>query len=191
MTENSNRSVESYAADVEATRARIAATIDTLHDRLQPRVLATQAVESLAQTALTAFAGSGTAVLALARKLLRDHPVATAATGLGIGVALIARNRLSHAEVNIGDDYEPYSDFDDEPALRLVDNVQAEASGAVDENPLAAVLAGLAAGALLGALFPETKAENQLIGRHSDKVSTAARAAARAARAELLSRDAA
>ncbi|TFU06565.1 DUF3618 domain-containing protein [Polymorphobacter arshaanensis] len=191
MTDNSNRSVESYAADVEATRARIAATIDTLQDRLQPRVLATQAVESLAQTALTAFAGSGTAMLALTRKLLRDHPVATAAAGLGIGVALIARNRLSHAEVNVGDDYEPYSDFDDEPALRLVDNVQTEASGAVEENPLAAVLAGLAAGALLGALFPETRAENKLIGRHSDKVSTAARAAARAARAELLSRDAA
>ncbi len=191
MTDSSNRSVESYAADVEATRARIAATIDALQDRLQPRVLATQAVESLAQTALTAFAGSGTAMLALTRKLLRDHPIATAAAGLGIGVALITRNRLSHAEVNVGDDYEPYSDFDDEPALRLVDNVQAEASGAVDENPLAAVLAGLAAGALLGALFPETKAENKLVGRHSDKVSTAARAAARAARAELLSRDAA
>ena len=191
MTDSSNRSVESYAADVEATRARIAATIDALQDRLQPRVLATQAVESLAQTALTAFAGSGTAMLALTRKLLRDHPIATAAAGLGIGVALITRNRLSHAEVNVGDDYEPYSDFDDEPALRLVDNVQAEASGAVEENPLAAVLAGLAAGALLGALFPETKAENKLVGRHSDKVSTAARAAARAARAELLSRDAA
>ena len=191
MTDSSNRSVESYAADVEATRARIAATIDALQDRLQPRVLATQAVESLAQTALTAFAGSGTAMLALTRKLLRDHPIATAAAGLGIGVALITRNRLSHAEVNVGDDYEPYSDFDDEPALRLVDNVQAEASGAVEENPLAAVLAGLAAGALLGALFPETRAENKLVGRHSDKVSTAARAAARAARAELLSRDAA
>ncbi len=191
MTEDSNRSVESYAADVEATRARIAATIDTLQDRLQPRVLATQAVESLAQTALTAFAGSGTAVMMLARKLLRDHPIATAAAGLGIGVALITRNRLSHAEVDIGDDYEPYSDFDDAPAARLVDTAEPESGGTVDENPLAAVLAGLAAGALLGALFPETRAENKLVGRHSDKVSTAARAAARAARAELLSRDAA
>ena len=45
MTDSVNRSVESYAADVEATRARIAATIDTLQDRLQPRVLATQAVD--------------------------------------------------------------------------------------------------------------------------------------------------
>lgn len=191
MTEYTDRSVESYAAQVEATRARIANTIDTLHDRLQPRVLATEAVESLTQTALTAFAGSGTAIMMLARKLLRDHPVATAAAGLGIGVALITRNRLSHAAVNVGDDYEPYSDFDDEPALRLVDKVPDASGGAVDENPLAAVLAGLAAGALLGALFPETHTENRLVGRHSQKLSTAARAAARAARHELLSRDAA
>ena len=190
MSDSSDRSVELYAADVEATRARIAATLDALQDRLQPRVLATQAVETLAQTALTAFAGSGTAMLMLARKLLRDHPVATAAAGLGVGVALIARNRLAHAEVDVGEDYEPYSDFDDEPPLRLT--AQGEGGGdAIAENPLAAVLAGLAAGALLGALFPETRTEDRLVGRHSDRVAGAARAAARAARAELLARDAA
>jgi len=192
MPNSANRSVESYTADVEATRARIAATIDTLQDRLEPRALVAQAVESLAETAIAAFSGSGTAMLLLARRLLRDHPVATAAAGLGVGLALLTRNRLTHAAIKLGEDYEPYSDFDDEPTARqpLVDADKTGAPGMIEENPLAAVLAGLAAGALVGALFPETRTENKLVGTSSDRVARATQAAARAARAEFVARKA-
>lgn len=190
MSVSANRSVESYAADVEATRARIATTFDTLHDRLQPRALATQAVESLAETALSTFSGSGTSLLLLARRLMRDHPIATATAGLGIGLALMTRGKLARASVNLGGDYEPYSDFDDEPMPRLAVVNTPEVEGIVKENPLAAVLAGLAAGALVGALFPVTPTENKLIGGQSDRVAAAIRAAARAARAEFVDRGA-
>ena len=50
-----------------------------------------------------------------------------------------------------------------------------------DENPLGAALIGLAAGAIIGALLPRTRRENEFFGDTSDRISDAARNAARAA----------
>lgn len=55
------------------------------------------------------------------------------------------------------------------------------ASERFDENPLGAALIGIAAGAIIGALLPRTQRENEFFGDTSDRVSDAARQAARAA----------
>ncbi|MGL4541782.1 MAG: hypothetical protein ACRCUI_04640 [Polymorphobacter sp.] len=125
-------------------------------------------------------------MLLLARRLLGNHPIATAGVGLGLGLALLAQNRLAHAEVDIAGDYEPYSDFDDGYVAKAARTEAAAAAGTIEENPLAAVLSGLAAGALIGALFPDSRTEDRFIGGPSDRVAAAAKAAAQAARLELL-----
>ena len=52
----------------------------------------------------------------------------------------------------------------------------------IDTNPMAAVIGGLALGAIAGALLPRTRREEELIGPVGRKVTDTAREAARAAR---------
>jgi ElaB/YqjD/DUF883 family membrane-anchored ribosome-binding protein len=52
----------------------------------------------------------------------------------------------------------------------------------VDHNPLAAALAGFAVGAIVGALLPRTRREDEVFGPTRDRVADKARDAARAAR---------
>jgi len=56
------------------------------------------------------------------------------------------------------------------------------ATEGIDEAPLVALAAGLAAGALLAALLPRTQGETRLLRPTADKLTGTARAAAEAAR---------
>ena len=56
------------------------------------------------------------------------------------------------------------------------------ATDGIDEAPLVALAAGLAAGALLAALLPRTQSETRLLRPTADKLTGAAKAAAEAAR---------
>lgn len=55
-------------------------------------------------------------------------------------------------------------------------------SDSIEQAPLIALGAGIAAGALIAALLPRTQAEEKLLGPVGDKLSERARAAAEAAR---------
>jgi hypothetical protein len=58
----------------------------------------------------------------------------------------------------------------------------AKATDAIDEAPLVALAGGLAAGALLAALLPRTRAESELLRPLGDRITSTARKAASAAR---------
>ncbi|MEO7365305.1 MAG: hypothetical protein ABIW03_03210 [Sphingomicrobium sp.] len=70
--------------------------------------------------------------------------------------------------------------YDD--ALDGVAGAGRRASDGIDESPLIAVAAGLAAGALLAALLPRTATENRLLRPTTDRLAETARAAAAAAK---------
>ncbi len=153
-----------YAGEAEDTRERIAATIDELQDRLSPRRIVGDAAASVQ--------AGGVDLLNEGLRLLKAHPVLVAGGGLAVGVALLGGRKLSKARVELGDGYEAYSDYDDDyssnakasgTAERFAIGRHAAGSGIAD-NPLVAILIGVAAGALLGALFPETEAERRLLG---------------------------
>jgi len=55
------------------------------------------------------------------------------------------------------------------------------AADGLDANPMAAVVGGLAVGALVAALLPRTRGENQALGAFSGRLHEGARNAARAA----------
>ena len=74
-------------------------------------------------------------------------------------------------------------------AVEAYDGVREGVAGAgkratdgIDEAPLVALAAGLAAGALLAALLPRTQSETRLLRPTADKLTGTARAAAEAAR---------
>lgn len=62
------------------------------------------------------------------------------------------------------------------------------ATEGIDEAPLIALAAGLAAGALLAALLPRTESETRLLRPTADRLTGTARAAAEAARVAGTSR---
>lgn len=152
-----------YAAEADETRERIAATVDELQDRLNPRRIVGDAVDRVQ--------AQGNEILGQARDTLKTHPMAIAAVGAAIGLAFLTRAKIAHAKVDLGDDFESYTDYDDDlaipqPTARLATKPTVvrptSASNRIADNPVVAILAGLAAGALIGALLPASEAEASL-----------------------------
>lgn len=211
--------VERFAAEAEDARTRITSTIDEIQERLDPRRIVGDAVDRVS--------GGGMQLIGQARDMARAHPLAVGAAIAAVGLAMLARNKLANATVNLGDDLGDYTDYDDgfgfaesQPTRLYFDEdggeedeappqsarlqrlqlrqrrvearakarageIAARAGDSIDSNPIGAIIAGLAAGAALGALFPATEAERRALGETGSKLSAAARAAARRASDEL------
>lgn len=191
--------VDQIANEAEEARARIATTIDDIQDKLDPRRILGEAVDRVT--------GSSRQMISEASSAARAHPLAIGAAVAAIGVALLARNKLSNATVNLGNDGGDYTDYDDgfgysgdrqsrlyadevdiddsAPTIGRTQALVSSAGGKVESNPIVAIVLGLLAGAALGALFPSTDAERRALGQTGGKLGAAARAAARRAADEL------
>ena len=178
--------VDVAAAAADDARYRLTATIDEIHDRLDPRRIASDAFGRL-QTGSRAMANQ-------ASDVAKAHPLAIGAAVAALGLALLARNRLANVTVNLGDETEDSTDYDDDyaepastaPAMPARLHAAADrASETVHANPGSSILAGLVAGVALGALLPISDAERRTLGETGSRLSAAARAAARAASTEL------
>ena len=176
--------------EAEVTRERIATTIDDLQLRLSPKALVDSAVDSLN--------ASGAKALASVRGKALSHPLAIAGAGLAVGIALLARSKVKRATIEYGDSYAAYADYDDGyaanlaaddipvgPARARIEAMQHKAHVAVDDNPLAVVLVGVATGALLGAILPVSDAEQAMFGDIGVRLEAAGDAAIASAKAEF------
>jgi ElaB/YqjD/DUF883 family membrane-anchored ribosome-binding protein len=181
--------VDQLAAESAAARAKLSATFDEIQDRLDPRKIVGDAVGKVA--------GNGRQAVASLGDTVREHPVALGAGIIAIGLALLARNRLAKATVDLGDDLGAYTDYDDgfgyddTPLSRLADldaepasvrrPLAARAGDTVADNPLTSIIVGLVAGAALAALFPSSEAERRVMGEAGGRLGDAARRAMEAA----------
>lgn len=155
-----SEAVDRHAAEADDARARMTATIDEIQERLNPRRIASDAFDKLT--------GGGLQLAGQAADAARAHPLALGAAAAAVGLALLARRGLSNARVNLGDDLAGYSDYEDGygyAEARLLDDDDAprprrRVEAAVEANPVVSVFAGLAAGALLGLIFPAVADEN-------------------------------
>lgn len=161
----SDTATADMAREADATRERIAATFDELQERLTPQSLLSSAAHSVTST----VRGQGFAAFDAGRRLLGGHPVVLALAGVAAGLALFGRSKVRNARVNVAD-YEPYSDYDDGYSANMaIDEPDhsgfepASVMDRIDEHPLAIVLAGLAIGALAGAILPPTATERSLL----------------------------
>lgn len=180
-----SNSVDTAASAADAARSRVTATMDDIQHRLDPRRIVADAVDRV-QTSSRAFASQ-------AGDAAKAHPVALGTAVAALGLALLARNRLSKATVNLGDGSADYTDYDDgygdDGAYNdVAPRIQAVASETRDTaaaNPGTAIAVGLLAGAILGALLPTSETERRTLAETGGRLSAAARAAARAAADEL------
>ncbi len=177
--------VDLAATAAETARSRVSATIDDIQYRLDPRRIMAETIDRV-QTGSRALASQ-------AGEAARAHPVAIGAAVAALGLALVARNRLSKAKVNLGDGIGDYTDYDDGYGNELafddvaprIQGLATEARATVGANPGVAIVVGLVAGAMLGVLLPTTETERRTLAETGGRLSAAARAAARAAADEL------
>ena len=155
-----SEAVDRYAADADEARARMTATLDEIQERLDPRRIASDAFEKLT--------GGGVQLVGQARDAAKAHPLAMGAAAAAVGLALLARRGLSRARVDLGDDLGAYSDYEDgygyTEARQLAETERPRrvprVDDAVEANPLVSVVVGIAAGALLGLIFPAAAGED-------------------------------
>ena len=96
-----------------------------------------------------------------------------------------ARDGIDHARGAVADAYASGRDRAADAYATAREKARAagrSATDSLDTNPMAAVLGGLALGALVGALLPRTERESKALGAVGDKLHGAVREAADAAR---------
>jgi hypothetical protein len=105
--------------------------------------------------------------------LVKAHPVVVGAAVAAVGLAVYAGGRISRAELDIDNDLAGYTDYDDvvPGTAAAVASSAADARELVTENPVLAILAGLAAGAALAMLFPSSDSERRNLGALARKVT--------------------
>lgn len=69
-----------------------------------------------------------------------------------------------------------------EGSAKVTGSAKTKTNGSLEKNPIAALVGGLAIGAIAAALLPKTKRESDMLGSASNKVRSSASAAAKAAR---------
>lgn len=193
--------VERFATEADDARTRIAATIDEIQDRLDPRRIMGDAVDKVSDT--------GTQLIGDARAIVTRHPIALGAAIVAVTLAFFARRTLARATVDLGDGTGNYTDYDDDTGFAVEDGsnaipdpaagrsaawdsavlrrdaITARVGAAVSSTPVGAIAAGLAAGAVLGALFPASDAERRALGDSGARLGAAAKAAMARAGAEF------
>lgn len=157
--------VTRFEAEAEATRERIAATVEDLQARLSPRALLNSAMSGAGEHSADAFAA--------VKRVVRDNPVGIASAGLAIGLALLGRAYVKRAKINYGDQFAAYPDYDDGYGANSVDARwhddhpapqprEAGLAHHAERSPLATILAAAAAGAVIGAVMPVSAFERDL-----------------------------
>ena len=145
--------IEDLARAADDAGAALVDDVNELTDRLAPRRILDDAVASVKT--------KGAGLARDASGAVKTHPVVAGAAVAAVGLALYAGRRISNAEIDFGHDLDAYSDFDVTPRAAPQSNVSDNARELVKENPVVAILAGLAAGAALALLFPSSGTEKR------------------------------
>jgi hypothetical protein len=144
--------------------------IEAIGDRLRPARIKQRAKDAISQKGANLF------------RTAKENPVPTAIVALGL--ALLFKARTKHQESGTG--YAAgESDFDQsgikEKAKRTGNTLQRF----FERNPIIAGAGVIVLGAAVGALIPETKQENQLMGHARDQMLQQARSVAQHAQGAI------
>lgn len=156
--------IEDLARAADDAGAALADEVNGLTDRIAPRQLVDEALDTVKTRGLGLARDAGATVKA--------HPYATAAAVAAVGLALYAGNRISKAELDIERDIEGYTDYEDAALLAASGGNSIDARELVKENPVVAILAGVAAGAALAMLFPTSTAEKRSLGALARRITS-------------------
>ena len=159
----SEATIEDLARAADDAGAALVDDINELGERLAPRQLVDDALESVKTHGLDLARQAGSTIKA--------HPLATGAAIAAVGLALYAGSRIANAELDIDRDIDGYIDYDDD-GLVPASGSGLDARALVKENPVVAILAGVAAGTALALLFPTSSAEKRSLGALARRITS-------------------
>jgi hypothetical protein len=170
VTPGEFRRTEVIESEIRQTRDRMGNEIEAIGDRLRPARIKQRAKDAISQKGANLF------------RTAKENPVPTAIVALGL--ALLFKARTKHQESGTG--YAAgQSDFDQsgikEKAKRTGNTLQRF----FERNPIIAGAGVIVLGAAVGALIPETKQENQLMGHARDQMLQQARSVAQHAQGAI------
>lgn len=128
--------VARLAAEASAASQKLGQTLSEVRARTNPDALFDEAYDMATEQAQK--------LVTKTRETVGAHPVAIGAIVAAIGLALLARNTLSNATVDLGDDGTDYTDYDDSYDAAPVAQAASES-----QSPLVSAVVGLAMGALI------------------------------------------
>ncbi len=160
---SSEATIEDLARAADDAGAALAEDVNDLSERLAPRQLVDEALETVKTRGLSLARDAGSTIKA--------HPIATGAAVAAVGLALYAGSRIAKAELDIDRDLDGYTDYEDTALVSASGNARIDARELVKENPVVAILAGVAAGAALAMLFPSSAAEKRSLGALARRIT--------------------
>lgn len=164
MTEQSaivaDTTIEDLARAADDAGARLADGVNELAGRLAPRQLADDAIALVRERGSALARDAGLALTGA----VKTHPLVTAAAVGAVALAVVAGRRIATAELDIDRDLDGYTDYDDSGLAGAAAAPAATVRTLAKDNPLVAILGGLAAGAALALLFPASDAERRSLG---------------------------
>jgi hypothetical protein len=135
--------VDKLAAAASAAGQQLGQTLTDLRQRTDPNVLLDEALDIASE--------KGKELISKTRETASAHPLAVGAALAAIGFALLTRNTLSNARVNLGDDASEYTEYDDSYVPEAPAQPQPTAPAPADGSlaGFTSIILGLAMGALV------------------------------------------
>jgi hypothetical protein len=203
MTSDQAIEVAEIRADIEDTRADMGGTLTELGDRLEPGHLIDQAKENVRDATVGRIEETAKGVSDMVMDTIKRNPIPAAIAGAGL--AMLWANRSSGQEGRDRYRSEGYTRYQVDGGRRSdgagIGEAVGSAAGQVGEtvgqvgqnvgqtagqvtgqldrfmhaNPLAMGAVALGAGAVIGALVPESTQEREMLGDASRQIGTAVR----------------
>ena len=196
MTMNYERSTQELEQEIERSRARVAADVNALSEKVSPEHLKEAAKQKAMEGVRSGIDGvkrrsrrAGRSVLGAAR----SNPLPLLMVGAGFGWLLYnarrdpdsegwhvrermdgARERMNEARERTGKRLEHAR----ERASERISKARTDAGHYMEENPLAMGAIALAVGAGVGLLLPTSRREDELLGPQRDRLIERTREAA-------------
>ena len=194
LSEQDAESIVEIRAEIEETRLEMGGTLNELGDRLEPSRLVDQAKENVREATIGRVEETAKGVSDMVMQTIKSNPIPAAIAGAGL--ALLWVNRSGSKQSNDGygaayrsNGYRPEQESGG-PNISRVGDVASGVGQNVGEkvgqvgfkldsfmkaSPLAMGAIAVGAGAVIGALVPETPQERQVLGDASRQIGTTVR----------------
>ena len=194
LSEQDAESIVEIRAEIEETRLEMGGTLNELGDRLEPSRLVDQAKENVREATIGRVEETAKGVSDMVMQTIKSNPIPAAIAGAGLALLWVNRSGSKQSNDGYGTAYRSngYRPEQESGGLNIsrvgdvasgvgqnvgekVGQVGFKLDSFMKASPLAMGAIAVGAGAVIGALVPETPQERQVLGDASRQIGTTVR----------------
>ena len=194
LSEQDAESIVEIRAEIEETRLEMGGTLNELGDRLEPSRLVDQAKENVREATIGRVEETAKGVSDMVMQTIKSNPIPAAIAGAGLALLWVNRSGSKQSNDGYGAAYRSngYRPEQESGGLNIsrvgdvasgvgqnvgekVGQVGFKLDSFMKASPLAMGAIAVGAGAVIGALVPETPQERQVLGDASRQFGTTVR----------------